>query len=69
MQLCMCFHRLTPRSGGMRYLFLQLPDRPFLGLVREADSPPIWFTPALWRICLLTIFFLQVVFLAPWSLD
>ena len=64
MHSCIFHHRSTRRSGGLHYLVLRFPARPFLGLVGEADSPPIMFTPTLWRGWHMPIgfFFKQVVF-------
>ena len=43
-----CSHQLTRRLDGLQWLVLGLPARHFSGLVGEADSLPIKYTPALW---------------------
>ena len=54
----------THFSDGLQHLILHLPVWPLSGLVGKADSPPIKFIPALWRVLHLPIvvFFLQGVY-------
>ena len=55
---CTCFFYPRLTRPWMVYLFLlSLPVRIFLGLVGEVASPPIVFTPTLWRGFHLTIRF------------
>ena len=48
MYSCIFCHRSTRRSDGLQYLILHFSERPFSGLVVEAASPPIKFTPTFW---------------------
>ena len=68
MQSCIFDHRSTRPLDGLHYLVMCLRARPFWGLVGEADSPPILFTPTLWRVwhIFIGVFFLQVIFQKPW---
>ena len=47
MNLCICYHQLT-RPRTVCIFVLCLSARPFWGLFRKADSPPINFTSAFW---------------------
>ena len=49
MHLYIFKHWYIHRLEGLKYLVLSLPARHFSGLVGEADSPPIFLIPALWR--------------------
>ena len=47
MHLYIFNHHSTPCSNGLHQLILRLPARPYLGLVDEAASFPVWFLPRL----------------------
>ena len=52
-------HLLSPvgTSSDSLHIFMRLSERPFWGLVGKDASPPIKFTPALWRCWHLLIWF------------
>ena len=69
MHLCICYLRSMLRLDCMYYFILSFPARPFLGLVKEVDPPPINFTCCL--TCLAyshRVLFLQRC-LTPWTFD
>ena len=55
MHLCVFNHQSPRFSDGLHNLILRLPARLYSGLVVEATSTPIEFTPAFWIIWHLTI--------------